>query len=78
MNRLIRSIPARQVLPRGSGAQNPQCAVEALTLVAPWPSAPIGTFRIFWDMLFDDVPLLFCQVHLCRNIHIRLLYKEYL
>ena len=60
---LVRTISRRQVFPRCAGAQDPQGTVEYSAPVAPRPAAPVGSYGIFGEDGFDDVPLFFGQVH---------------
>jgi hypothetical protein len=59
---LVRWILARQVLPAGSGAQNPEHAVEHRAGVAPGPTATIGA-SLFLEQRPDHFPLGIVEVH---------------
>ena len=62
MASLVRRILARQVLPAGSGAQNPEHAVEHSAGVAPRAAATIAA-SCFAEQRLDHVPLGIFEVH---------------
>ena len=63
MRGLVRPVSVGQILPRGSGAQNPQHAIEDLASIAPGPAAPIGPHWVLGEDGTNDIPLVFGQIH---------------
>lgn len=62
MTRLIRRIAARQIVPRGAGAQDPQDAVQYGACFRPGSAAPVGATGRAKQRL-EDGPLGVSQVH---------------
>ena len=59
---LVRRIFARPILPAGSGAQNPEHAVEHSAGIAPRPTASIASSLLAQPRL-DHIPLGIAEVH---------------
>ena len=59
---LVRRILARQVSPAGSGAQNPEYAVEHRAGVVPGPTASIGP-SLLAQQWSEHFPLHIAEVH---------------
>ncbi len=62
MTRLVRRIPARQVVPGRSRTQDPQHAVQHRACLRPRPAAPVGATGRTKQRL-EDGPLGVSQVH---------------
>jgi hypothetical protein len=62
MTRLIRRIASRQVVPRRTGTQDPEHAIQHRARVPGRPAAPIGTSAMTKQRL-EDLPLSVSQVH---------------
>jgi len=62
MARLVRRILARQISPAGSGAQNPEHAVEHRAGLAPRPTPSVGS-SLLAQQWPDHVPLRIAEVH---------------
>jgi hypothetical protein len=60
--RLVRRIAARQIGPRGAGAQNPQHGIQHTARIRPRPPAPVRPTPGAEDR-FQDGPLFVGQVH---------------
>src|SRR5205809_206089 len=60
MHRLIRSVALRQILPRRTGAQNPQDPIESPAPITPRSPSPILSPCILRDEFLDHLPLHFC------------------
>lgn len=65
MARLVWRIAARQIAPRGPGAQHPEHAVEHRARIGPRPAAAIGA-AARTKRRFEDRPLGVGQVHAAR------------
>jgi hypothetical protein len=59
---LVRRILAGQILPAGSGAQNPEHAVEHGAGIAPGPAATVAA-RFFAQQRLHHFPLGIAEVH---------------
>ncbi len=60
---LVGRVPWGQVLPRSSGTEYPQDAVENVPRITPRAASPIGAHLRFRNERFDEFPLLFGEVH---------------
>src|SRR5829696_4872767 len=60
---LVGRVAFGQVLPRCSGAQYPEDAVQDVAWVSPRPATPIFPSRRIWDKGLQYFPLLVCKVH---------------
>jgi hypothetical protein len=63
MHRLVSAVTGGQILPRRSGAQNPQDAIERRALVFPRSSSAIRSHGVVGNELFNALPLDVGEVH---------------
>jgi hypothetical protein len=57
MHRLVSAVTSGQILPRRSGAQNPQNPIDRRALVFPRSSSAIRSYGVVRNELFDALPL---------------------
>ena len=60
---LIGGVPTQEVFPGSSRAKNPQDAIEHVPWIAPWPPPAVRSLSRLRKQRFDEVPLLFGEVH---------------
>ena len=60
---LIGGVPTQEVFPGSSRAKNPQDAIEHVPWIAPWPPPAVRSLSRLRKKRFDEVPLLFGEVH---------------
>src|SRR2546425_8754999 len=63
MARGRRGISIRNIAPLGTGAQDPQDAVQNSAVVLPRAASSVSTTRRPWDQWFENAPLFVREVH---------------
>ncbi len=60
---LIGRIPAREVFPGSSRAENPENAIEHIAWITPWPSPAVRSLLGLRKKRLNKLPLFFGEVH---------------